>query len=50
MCMYVCVFEGGGAASAMKRGFPGIVSQLLQLKCLIHISCTKELKISRHLH
>lgn len=34
----------------MQRGFSGIMTELLELKCLIHITCTKAPQISRHLH
>lgn len=34
----------------MQRGFSGIMTELPELKCLIHITCTKAPQISRHLH
>lgn len=36
--------------AVMQRGFSGIMTELPELKCLIHITCTKAPQISRHLH
>lgn len=34
----------------MQRSFSGIMAELPEVKCLIHITCTKAPQISRHLH
>lgn len=36
--------------AVMQRGFSDIMTERPEPKCLIHITCTKALQISRHLH
>lgn len=36
--------------AVMQRGFSGIMTELSELKCQIHITCTEASQISGHLH